>query len=195
MVHLFWCPKYICCKILSIFFSKGRPTHQPASQPTKQTIKQSNNQTTRQPNKKLTHAFGLPSRHNFYCYLLPTYALFHDPYLTIFSVSRCDTPMFPRLFRFYYFAMRCGTTHNTRQTTHDSATVPTEDNMMVQDLLEMISDTPVNHAGQWRPVRVRRGIHIWTSTVERSPYCRIRGRMRCEATPEQLLQLLIDDER
>ncbi|CAM9580089.1 unnamed protein product, partial [Laminaria digitata] len=47
----------------------------------------------------------------------------------------------------------------------------------------------------WRPVRVRRDIHIWTSTVEGSPYCRIRGRMRCEATPAQLLQLLIDDER
>lgn len=66
---------------------------------------------------------------------------------------------------------------------------------MVQDLLEMISDAPVDHAGQWRPVRVRRGIHIWTSTVEGSPYCRIRGRMRCEATPAQLLALLIDDER
>lgn len=66
---------------------------------------------------------------------------------------------------------------------------------MVQDLLEMVSDAPVDHAGQWIPVRVRRGIHIWTSTVEGSPYCRIRGRMRCEATPAQLLQLLIDDER
>ena len=66
---------------------------------------------------------------------------------------------------------------------------------MVQDLLEMVSDAPLNHAGQWIPVRVRRGVHIWTSTVEGSPYCRIRGRMRCEATPAQLLQLLIDDER
>ncbi|CAM9416584.1 unnamed protein product, partial [Scytosiphon promiscuus] len=71
----------------------------------------------------------------------------------------------------------------------------TEDSQMVQDLLEMVSDAPVDHAGQWIPVRVRRGIHIWTSTVEGSPYCRIRGRMRCEATPAQLLQLLIDDER
>ncbi|CAM9259152.1 unnamed protein product, partial [Ectocarpus sp. 6 AP-2014] len=76
-----------------------------------------------------------------------------------------------------------------------SAGVQTEESQMVQDLLEMVSDTPVDHAGQWIPVRVRRGIHIWTSTVEGSPYCRIRGRMRCEATPAQLLQLLIDDER
>lgn len=76
-----------------------------------------------------------------------------------------------------------------------SAGVPTEENQMVQDLLEAVSDAPVNHAGQWRPVRVRRGIHIWTSTVEGSPYCRIRGRMRCEATPAQLLQILIDDDR
>lgn len=76
-----------------------------------------------------------------------------------------------------------------------SAGVPTEESQMVQDLLEMVSDAPVDHAGQWIPVRVRRGIHIWTSTVEGSPYCRIRGRMRCEATPAQLLQLLIDDER
>ncbi|CAN0011199.1 unnamed protein product, partial [Choristocarpus tenellus] len=66
---------------------------------------------------------------------------------------------------------------------------------MIQSLLESISDSPINNAGQWRPVRVRRTIHIWTSTVEGSPYCRIRGRVRCEATPAQLLQLLIDDER
>lgn len=82
-----------------------------------------------------------------------------------------------------------------RPANHNSAGVPTEESQMVQDLLEMVSDAPVDHAGQWIPVRVRRGIHIWTSTVEGSPYCRIRGRMRCEATPAQLLQLLIDDER
>ncbi|CAM9296249.1 unnamed protein product, partial [Phaeothamnion confervicola] len=49
--------------------------------------------------------------------------------------------------------------------------------------------------GGWSLVRDRRGIQVWTSPVPDSPWYRIRARMRCEATPQQLLSLLIDDTR
>lgn len=71
----------------------------------------------------------------------------------------------------------------------------TPEQQMVQDLLQNVSDTPGSCSAAWRLVACRHNVRIWTAPVADSPWLRIRGRMRCEATPAQLLSLLIDDHR
>ncbi|CAM9472086.1 unnamed protein product, partial [Chrysoparadoxa australica] len=82
------------------------------------------------------------------------------------------------------------------QLLHRSVSMnTTEEQEMVQELLESVSDTPLPGAEPWCLVRQRKDIRIWTSAVVGTDYSRIRGRMLISATPAQLLSLLIDDTR
>jgi len=72
----------------------------------------------------------------------------------------------------------------------------TEEQTMIHHLLECANDEPKSpYLSEWKLVQHRHDIKVWTGSVKDSPWMRIRGKMRCVATPAELLSLLIDDSR